>query len=94
MLATAFAAFCKRIQRPPAPRQASEQSKEPALRGGTRTGAGRPKGALGKKIKKTIEKSEAAGIMPRDVLLNVHVAGFARDCLLQRRVCEPSFARR
>jgi len=41
------------------------------LHGGARPGAGRPKGATGKKTKEIISAIEAAGIMPRDVMLHV-----------------------
>src|SRR5260370_38017442 len=41
------------------------------LHGGARPGAGRPKGATGKKTKEIISAIEAAGIMPRDVMLQV-----------------------
>jgi hypothetical protein len=41
------------------------------LHGGARPGAGRPKGATGKKTKEIISAVEAAGIMPVDVMLHV-----------------------
>src|SRR5215472_14572578 len=40
-------------------------------RGGKRTGSGRRKGEPNKKTKAMIEKAEAEGIMPKDVLLSV-----------------------
>lgn len=39
-------------------------------RGGSYPGAGRPKGAVGKKTQELIARVEAEGIMPLDVFLN------------------------
>jgi hypothetical protein len=39
------------------------------MNGGTRAGAGRPKGALAKKSQATVMAAQAGGSMPREVLL-------------------------
>ena len=39
------------------------------MRGGARIGAGRPKGALAKRSARAVRKAEAAGAMPREVML-------------------------